>query len=380
MTESQPEEPAPRLVPAGQITTTLVHRPSRAPAPWWRRAVVYQVHGPAGVDGLAALSPDISLVARLGATAVELRVPAVDPDAADATGVVDELIHRAHQRNLAVIASLAGAPDEELPERAERWLARGANGIDVGLLPADGPTADLGRLQAVVAERDEAVLTGAVSAAHPEVLAEQLLEHWLHVTRDDRLGTTPWDAAQLRATISDAYLQREPAGAAPGWTLADFRGGTPWGLGEDEAARRRRRAATLLMLALPGTVYIRQGESVGVAPAPGDPVPATIADVAALMRAQRGTPGALYERYRHALRLRGELGLATGPLAWVDDAPGSATLALLTRDLLVLTNVSKETAVVPTDRELLHASDDVPLPSDGRLVIPPATTVWLATS
>ncbi|MFC7405996.1 hypothetical protein [Georgenia alba] len=375
MSETQPAEPAPPITPAGQVITTLVHRPSRAPVPWWRRAVVYQVHGPADLAAVAALSGEVSHVARLGATAVELRVPDVDPADPEHEETVAELVRRVHQRSLRLVVSLADVPAATTLARADAWLGAGADGLDLGILTGP-PQADLGSLHALAAEHD-AVLTAAISARHPELVTEHLHEHWLHVTREDALAITEWDAGHLRAVVSDTYLQREAAGAVPAWTLSDLGGGGVWGLGADGAARRRRRAATLLMLALPGTVYIHQGEAVGVAPRPDDPV-GTIREVAAMAAEQRGTPGSLFERYRYALRLRDELGLGTGPLAWVDDAPGPSTLALLTRDLLVLTNLSGETVAVPSDREVLHASDDLPLPSDGLVFLPPDTTVWLA--
>ncbi|WP_418607568.1 hypothetical protein [Georgenia sp. SUBG003] len=121
---------------------------------------------------------------------------------------------------------------------------------------------DLGALHALAAEAD-AVLTGGISARAPEALAEHLHEDWLHVTRDDRLALTRWDAPRLRAAVSDSYLQRDAVGAPAGWTLTDLSDGSApsWGL-DDAGARRRRRAATLLMTALPGTAYVRMGEPV----------------------------------------------------------------------------------------------------------------------
>lgn len=372
----------------GEVTTTtLVHRGARGSQPWWQHAVVYQVLGTADLDALAAMSAGISHVARLGANALQVRVPAVDPDDPAAREIVDDLVRRAHQRSIRLIVSFMGTDDGGADRdgwhlaRAAAWVAHGADGVDLGVSLAAGEHnhagIDLGALHALVADAD-AVLTGAVTAREPEALAEHLHEDWLHVTRDDRLTVTPWAAAPLRATISDSYLQRDAVGAPAGWTLTDLAlGSAPsWDL-DTEASARRRRAATLLMAALPGTTYVPQGEAVGIAPPPDDPA-ATIAEVARLAAEQRGVPGSTFESYRHALRLRRELALGTGPLAWVDDTPGPGTLAFLNREVLVLTNLSDRDVLLPLDREILSASDELPGPRDGAVVLPPDTTVWIS--
>jgi alpha-glucosidase len=287
-----------------------------------------------------------------------------------------------------VIISLAGTdagPGEGAPERhrarAAAWLAHDVDGVDLGVTTSteghEHHGVDLGALHALAAEAD-AVLTGGISARTPDALAEHLHEDWLHVTRDDRLALTRWDGPRLRAAVSDSYLQRDAVGAPAGWTLTDLSDGSApsWGL-EGEAARRRRRAATLLMNALPGTVYVSQGEPVGMAPAQATPT-ATIAEVARLASEQRGTPGSPFERYRHALRLRRELSLGTGNVAWVDDPPYAGTLAFINGDVLVLTNLSDRDVRVPAEREILHTSDDLPMPFDGLVSLPPDTTVWIA--
>ncbi|WP_345037447.1 hypothetical protein [Georgenia daeguensis] len=383
--EEQRERALDRL---GEVTTTtLVHRGARGSQPWWQQAVVYQVLGTADLDALAAMSAGVSHVARLGANALLIRVPAVSPDDPAARDVVEDFLRRAHQRGIRVIVSFMGTDEGGADRdgwhlaRASAWVAHGVDGIDLGVSLGAGEHGhagiDLGALHALVADAD-AVLTGAVTAREPEALAEHLHEDWLHVTRDDRLAVTPWEAAPLRATISDSYLQRDAVGAPAGWTLTDLTHASApsWGL-DPEAAGRRRRAATLLMAALPGTTYVPQGEAVGLAPRPDDPA-GTIAEVARLADEQRGVPGSAFERYRQALRLRRELSLGTGPLAWVDDAPGPETLAFLNREVLVLTNLSERDVLVPVEREILHASDELLGARDGVVNLPPDTTVWIS--
>lgn len=382
------EQRDPALDRLGEVTTTtLVHRGARGTQPWWQQAVVYQVLGTADLDALAAMSAAMSHVARLGANALLIRVPGVSPDDPHAREVVDDFLRRAHQRGIRVMASFMGTDDGGKDRdgwhlaRAAAWVAHGVDGVDLGVSLAAGAHdhagIDLGALHALVADAD-AVLTGAVTAREPEALAEHLHEDWLHVTRDDRLAVTPWASAQLRAAISDSYLQRDAVGAPAGWTLTDLARGSAatWGL-DAEAAGRRRRAATLLMAALPGTAYVPQGEAVGIAARSDDPA-GTIAEVARLADEQRGVPGSTFERYRQALRLRRELALGTGPLAWVDDAPGPETLAFLNREVLVLTNLSERDVLVPVAREILHASDELLGPREGVVNLPPDTTVWIS--
>ncbi|MEV5598491.1 glycoside hydrolase family 13 protein [Streptomyces sp. NPDC052496] len=75
------------------------------------------------------------------------------------------------------------------------------------------------------------------------------------------LGTA-WDAAALRAAIDDSLDAMRPVGAPTTWVLSNHdvvRHTTR--LGGDG---RRARAAALLMLALPGSAYVYQGEELGL--------------------------------------------------------------------------------------------------------------------
>ncbi len=93
-----------------------------------------------------------------------------------------------------------------------------------------------------------------------------------------------WDAAELEASIRTAVETTAGAGALPTWTLSNHdvvRHATRYGLpkGTDwrhwlldgphdvldpPLGRRRARAAILLMLALPGSAYLYQGEELGL--------------------------------------------------------------------------------------------------------------------
>ncbi len=184
---------------------------------------------------------------------------------------------------------------------------------------------------------------------------------------------------------------------------------------------RRARAATLLMLALPGSAYLYQGEELGLPEhttlpdearqdpgwrrsdftAPGRdgcrvpipwqadapsygfgptanswlPQPPVWAEYA--LDRQRGVPGSTYEMYRAALRLRRDLALGTGSLSWVDADPADEVLAFRNGETLVVTNFGAEpvplSAVVPAGGKVVLASAEL----DDADKVPTDVTVWV---
>jgi alpha-glucosidase len=90
--------------------------------------------------------------------------------------------------------------------------------------------------------------------------------------------STSWDAAELREVIDVSLDAMRPVGAPATWVLSNHdvtrhttRFANPPGLGtqirtpgDRELGLRRGRAATLLMLALPGSAYVYQGEELGL--------------------------------------------------------------------------------------------------------------------
>lgn len=397
VTEDRATQPA-RTRAAGRLddvtTTTVVHRRTKSPS-WWHEAVVYQVPGVLDVDVLGPLADDVSHIARLGADALLLHAPGVGTE--ETVAAADHLVARAHRRGIRVLAAVGGTdapagtrdPEAWHLERCAWWLDRGADGID--LLTAGTATSgphehrgvDLGAVQALVADRpEEAVVTGAAPAADPVSLATHLVEDWLHVLRDDRLVTTPWAADPLRQAVTTAYGPRDAVGAAAGWTLAVAALGTAagplapaWAALDAQARHARLSAVTLLMLALPGVAHIQLGDAVGLPPGPT--TVGRLDAVATAAAEQRGAAGSTFERYRQALRLRRELRLGSGPLAWTTDAPNEDCLVLLNGEVLVLVNLGSPVPV-STRREILHASRDLPEPHDGAVLVPQDTTVWLA--
>jgi alpha-glucosidase len=246
----------------------------------------------------------------------------------------------------------------------------------------------------------------------------------------------PWDAAELRASIDGTLAAHAPVGAAATWVLSNHdvtrpvtrygredssfafttkRRATPTDL---ELGMRRARAAALLSAALPGSLYIYQGDELGLdevavppeeiqdpmharsggvdpgrdgcrVPLPwsGDARPFGFSPDGAAGRPwltqpahwaeltverQAADPGSMLQLYRAALRVRrDEPGLGDGPLAWIPTVPD--VLAFARGDhFLSVTNLSSDPLPLPPQTAVLLASADV---SDGHL--PPDATAWL---
>ncbi|MBO1750681.1 glycoside hydrolase family 13 protein [Actinotalea sp. BY-33] len=254
--------------------------------------------------------------------------------------------------------------------------------------------------------------------------------------------TTLWDARALRSVVNASLEANDEVGAPTTWVLSnhdvvrhasrlglEIPGSKPNGIGagdpqpDEELGLRRARAASLMMLGLPGSAYLYQGEELGLpehttladeerqdptwwrsehtergrdgcrvplpwaAEEPGygfSPTGSTwLSQPDSFARyaldVQRGTPGSTYEVYRSALRLRREFSLGTGSLAWVDGLPADAestVLAFVNREVLVVTNFGPGALRLPADLELLHASQDLPLAEDDAVLVPADTTVW----
>ncbi|MFC8679441.1 alpha-amylase family glycosyl hydrolase [Streptomyces griseorubiginosus] len=245
---------------------------------------------------------------------------------------------------------------------------------------------------------------------------------------------TPWDADALRQVITDSLATARAAHASATWVLSNhdvvrhasrlvLPPGTDenaWLLAGGRAPAvdlaqglRRARAATLLMLALPGSSYVYQGEELGlpeVADLPFEvlqdpiweqtgrvrkgrdgcrvplpwtttgpsygfgaggawlPQPEWFAEYA--VEAQDGTEGSTLELYRTALRLRRKL-LQGEDLTWSDTAPAGVLDFVRHDGWRCVINLS-ETAVPLPEGEVLLVSG----PSANGL-LGPDTTVWL---
>lgn len=272
-------------------------------------------------------------------------------------------------------------------------------------------------------------------------LARYVRSDEMHQAFNFSFLTAPWDAARLRTVVDVSYRTMDAVGAPTTWVLSNHdvvRHVSRFGLAEIGGRQlngiaatdpqpdpvlglRRARAATLLMLGLPGSAYLYQGEELGlpdhtalpaevrqdpsffrtdgaepgrdgcrvplpwVGGAPGNgfgstgktwlPQPDVYADLAA--DRQYGVEGSTYEMYRTALELRRAEKVGAGALSWVDalaDSPD--VVAFRVAGVVVLGNLGTTPLTLPAGTQVLVASGDLDA-SAGMTSVPSDTTVWL---
>ena len=185
-----------------------------------------------------------------------------------------------------------------------------------------------------------------------------------------------------------------------------------------ELGLRRARGATLFTLGLPGSTYLYQGEELGLpehttiaeefrqdptffrtggkrvgrdgcrVPLPWEsgagasngfnetgkawiPQPAIYAEYS--RDQQDGIEGSTLEMYKHALRLRKELGLGNGSFDWEPEYTNATTLGYRNGSVLVIHNFGREAIALP-------AGDVIASSANAASVgIEPDQTVWLQT-
>jgi alpha-glucosidase len=248
-----------------------------------------------------------------------------------------------------------------------------------------------------------------------------------------------WDAAELRGLIDDTLRELGAVGAPATWVLSNHDvprhasryGATDGGRGrwtgiEDGGpidvalGIRRARAAALLTLALPGGVYVYQGDELGLwdvedipadrmqdptfantgrtrdgarVPLPwsGDappfgfsppaaaaepwlPQPAAWIDLTAAR--QDGDPASTLELYRAALRIRRtHRALGDGTLTWDAGAPPGVLSFTRPPGFRCVVNLSSDAVALPAEEEVLVTS----APLAPQWALPTDAAVWLAT-
>ena len=126
------------------------------------------------------------------------------------------------------------------------------------------------------------ILVGEVWLPDPVRFARYLRPDELHTAFNFDFLACPWDAARMRTSITDALAAHAPVDAPATWVLSNHdvtrpvtrygradtsfafeskRVGSPTDL---ELGTRRARAAALLAMALPGSMYVYQGEELGL--------------------------------------------------------------------------------------------------------------------
>ena len=111
------------------------------------------------------------------------------------------------------------------------------------------------------------MLVGEVFLNNPDParVARYVRADELHLAFDFHLLTQRWDADAFRASIDATLAEHVRDASTPTWVLSNHdvtRHATRYGGGE--VGRQRARAALLVVLALPGAVFLYQGEELGL--------------------------------------------------------------------------------------------------------------------
>jgi len=298
---------------------------------------------------------------------------------------------------------------------------------------------------------DDRILCAEAWVEPPERLARYVRGDEMHQSFNFEFLGTPWLAPMFRQVIEDSLRSTDAVGAPTTWVLSNHdvvRHTSRLGLAivaerrrlhgigpadpqpDEQLGLRRARAAVTLMLALPGSAYLYQGEELGLPEAtqlPDDvrqdptwfrsehhvvgrdgcrvPIPWQ-ADApsygfgpsdqtwlpqpdsfrALAVDRQDGVEGSTLELYRTLLRMRRELHLGGSSLRWVDgyqddvlaiavSTQPSGTDDLADGDhgsLLVLVNFSDAPVPLPEGAEVLVSS----VGSTGERMVPTDVAVW----
>jgi alpha-glucosidase len=244
------------------------------------------------------------------------------------------------------------------------------------------------------------VLVGEIVLEDQQRVAEYLRPDELQLALNFTLLKERWDAERMRATIDRTREALGAVGATATWVLENhdvMRLATRVGPAQ-------ARAAALLLLALPGTAFVYQGQELGLdevdlpdelrrdpvffrsegrrrgrdgcrvpvpwgGPAPGHgfttgtpwlPVPAAWEGVS--VAAQEGDPASMLELYREAIALRrGSAALRSGGFRWLESRPGTLAFERTAggETVACLVDVDGGGLELPPG-ELLLASDPAP--------------------
>jgi len=285
------------------------------------------------------------------------------------------------------------------------------------------------------------VLVGEVWVPDAQRFAAYLRPDEMHTAFNFDFMSRPWDAAELRASIDLMLAAHAPVGAPSTWVLSNHdvtrpvtrygredsgfafarkRFGTPT---DAELGHRRARAAALLTAALPGSLYLYQGDELGLpevelprevledpmhfrsggvdpgrdgcrvplpwrgaeppfgfspaAPGPDDAVAAPWLPqppewAALTVQAQEADPGSMLRLYRRAFRLRKrQRSLGDGEMTWLA-SESTALVFQRGEDLVNVTNLGTEPMPLPEHDRILLSS--TPLVGG---MLPPDSTAWL---
>jgi alpha-glucosidase len=261
-----------------------------------------------------------------------------------------------------------------------------------------------------------------------------------HQTFNFRYLDSDWNPADIRETINESFAAFGSVGAPSTWVLSNHdvirhhsrMGGLTGrptasdGIGPNDnqpdrdLGLRRGRGATLFTMGLPGSMYLYQGEELGLpehttleakyrqdptffrtggkrlgrdgcrVPLPWEagagaangfnqsgkswlPQPDEYRNYSRNL--QEGDPDSTLSMYRHAIKLRKKLRLGFGSFAWQSE-PGAKVLAYRNLDVLVVHNFGTDDAELPKGCNILAASQGSYYSAEPSW-LKPNDTVWI---
>jgi alpha-glucosidase len=288
------------------------------------------------------------------------------------------------------------------------------------------------------------VLVGEIWLPDVDRFVAYLRPDELHTAFNFDFLARPWSAPELRASIDQTLTAHAPVQAPSTWVLSNHdvtRPVTRYGRDDSsfaflskrfgtysdrELGTRRARAAALLTAALPGSLYIYQGDELGLpevediplgllqdpmhfrsqgvdpgrdgcrvplpwsggaAPygfsnehatgAPWLPQPAEWAGYT--VEAEARDPRSMLSLYRAALAIRKDSAeLGDGSLTWLDLGPDALAFQR-GDDFLCITNFADQPLALPTGAALVLASEELVPGRTGLGELPSDSTAWLRT-
>jgi alpha-glucosidase len=268
-------------------------------------------------------------------------------------------------------------------------------------------------IRAALDHYPDRVAIGALAVRTDDRFARYVRPDELHLAVDTRLAAVRFDAEEVRATVEDTLSAVAAVGAAATWALSDHDVSRPVSrYGGGAVGLARARAMALVQLALPGAVYLYNGDELGLpdvdlpddarrdavwrhtehsrdgcrVPQPWEadlpacgfttgrpwlPVPDSYAPLSAA--AQLEDTGSTLSLYRRALELRRmHPGFTGSALEWFGAPAGCLAFRRAGTTLVCALNTSTDAVPLPPGDPLLISG-----PLDGGL-LPPDTAAWLA--
>ena len=268
---------------------------------------------------------------------------------------------------------------------------------------------------------DRDVMAVAEAWVPPERAARYVAPDTLHQIFNFDFMAVPWDAHRIHAVIERTMAELAVVNAPPTWALSNHdTPRVPTRLGGEAEGLRRARAMALVAQCLPGSVYVYQGEELGLPDADlpdearQDPVwfrtagaqkgrdgarvplpwrgeeppygfgessrtwlPQPLGWQSMTVAAEEADPTSTLHQYRDMLRLRHEL---------TDLESGSLLTTVRDGDVLVIqrgehfacvVNMGNVAAVAPISGAIIVASDAGVTGEGDRIALPPSTGAWI---